>query len=68
MQEKKEGDAVDAVGAAVAVRPKSTPPFDEHSILPNGLHDDVQINLVSVPLAEVDNSYGQNEVIFKLFT
>lgn len=39
------------------------PAFEEHSILPNVLHDDAQANLVSVPLAEVDQFYGDKEVI-----
>lgn len=58
-QEGKEGEA------AVEVKPKPTPAFEEHSILPNGLHEDAQANLISVPLAEVDKSYGQNEVILQ---
>lgn len=47
------------------------PAFEEHSILPNVLHDDAQANLISVPLAEVDQFYGEKEVIieclFKIF-
>lgn len=58
MQEQKEEEAT----VTRAVKP--TPAFEEHVILPSGLHEDAQLNLISVPLAEVDKAYGQNEVIF----
>lgn len=62
MQDKKE-EQESEVRAVI----KATPAFAEHAILPSGLHEDVQPNLIAVPLAEVDKAYGPNEVIFKLF-
>lgn len=62
MQEQKEEEAT----VTRAVKP--TPAFEEHVILPSGLHEDAQLNLISVPLAEVDKAYGQNEVIFFFVT
>lgn len=38
------------------------PAFEEHSILPNGLHEDAKPNFVSVPLVDVDKSYEKQDV------
>lgn len=38
------------------------PAFEEHTILPNGLHEDAKPNFISVPLVDVDKSYEKQEV------
>lgn len=64
-EQKDESQAASAPIKSKVHRP--IPAFEEHSILPNVLHDDAQANLVSVPLAEVDQFYGDKEVIIYIF-